>query len=333
MKLGVDHYSIRSQGWNAFEYLDYCKKIGTNVVHFSGLEPFESSEESYLLEVKAHADDLDLDIEAGMGSICPTSTSFSEERGGTAAEQATNMLSVASVLGSPVLRCFLGSIADRRTKEPLETHIQATIETCQAVRDLALELGVKLAVENHSGDLQGWELKMLIEQAGPEYVGACIDSGNPLWVAEDPMVTLEHLAPYVVTSHIRDTVVWPHPKGAAVQWVAMGDGNVGIQQWAEEYQARCPGTPFTLEIITGVAPRVLNYLEEDYWTIFPDAKATEFARFERLVRQGTPFIGTMVMVTRGEEVPPDYAAALVAQQRIDLERSVRYCREVLGIGE
>ena len=33
---------------------------------------------------------------------------------------------------------------------------------------------------------------MLIEQAGPEYVGACIDSGNPLWVGEDPLVTAEN---------------------------------------------------------------------------------------------------------------------------------------------
>ena len=92
-----------------------------------------------------------------------------------------------------------------------------------------MDLGIKIAIENHSGDLQGWELRRLIEEAGPEYVGACIDTGNPLWVHEDPVVTLEHLAPYVATSHIRDSAVWPHPKGAAVQWVAMGDGNVGIR--------------------------------------------------------------------------------------------------------
>ena len=34
MKLGVDIFSIRFQEWNAFEYLDYCKKIGLDVVHF-----------------------------------------------------------------------------------------------------------------------------------------------------------------------------------------------------------------------------------------------------------------------------------------------------------
>ncbi len=333
MRLGVDVYSIRSQDWDAFEYLHYCAEIGLDVVHFSDLGPFDSTEESYLKEVRTRASELDLDIEAGMGSICPTSSSFRAQEGESVVDRVKEMLHVAKALGSPVLRCLLGSNADRHSETPLETHIASTIATCRAVRDLALDLEVKLAVENHAGDLQAWELRDLIEEAGPEYVGACIDTGNPIWVHEDPMVTLEHLAPYVITSHIRDSVVWSHPKGAAFQWVAMGDGNVGIAEWAKRYKTLCPEVPFTLEIITGRPPQILNYMEEDYWEAYPDAKASEFARFERLVRQGKPFMGTMVMLGEEENVPPEYEAARVAQERYDLERSVAYCKEVLEVGE
>ena len=332
MKLGVDVFSIRSQGWNAFEYLDYCHKVGFDIVHFSDMEPFESMEDGYLQEVKAHADQLGLDLEVGMLSICPTATIF-DATAGTAVEQTRQMLRVAKALGSPTLRCVLGSQEDRKTDLPLEAHIQATIETCRAVKDLAVELGIKLAIENHAGDMQAWELKQLIEEAGPDYVGACIDSGNPLWVAEDPLVTLEHLAPYVITSHVRDTAVWSHPQGAAVQWVAMGEGNVDIQAWTEQYQTLCSNIPFTLEIITGLAPRVLNYMEDEFWSIFPEARAAEFARFERLVRRGTAFTGDMF--TAGwdyDQLPDEYRAALIVQQRLDLERSAQYCREVLGVG-
>jgi sugar phosphate isomerase/epimerase len=284
MKLGVDIYTIRSQGWNAFQILDYCAGIGLNLVHFSDLNSFASTEPGYLAEVKAHAEGLGLALEVGMLSICPTAAIFDASQG-TAVEQATRMLHVASALGSPILRCVLGSLADRRSAQPLEAHIQATVETCQAVRDLATDLGIKLALENHAGDMLGWELKDLIEQAGPEYVGACIDSGNPVWVAEDPMVTLEHLAPYVLTSHVRDSAVYAHPTGAAVQWVAMGDGNVGIDAWVARYQALCPRAPLSLEIITGGPPKILNYLEDEYWAAYPQARASEFARFERLVRR------------------------------------------------
>jgi sugar phosphate isomerase/epimerase len=332
MKLGVDIYTIRSQGWNAFQILDYCATIGLDLVHFSDLHSFANIEDSYLREVKAHADRLELALEVGMMSICPTSTRFVPEDG-SAVEQTTRMLHVASTLGSSILRCVLGSNADRHTEVPLEAHIQATVETCRAVRGLAMDLGIKLAIENHAGDLQGWELERLIELAGPEYVGACIDSGNPVWVAEDPMVTLEHLAPYVATSHVRDSVVWSHPRGAAVQWVAMGDGTVGIENWVQRYRALCPGAPLSLEIITGGPPKVLNYLEDEFWTAYPEARAAELARFERLVRQGRPFAGTMITVAAGKEVPPEYHVAQVAQQRFDLERSVEYCREVLGIGK
>jgi sugar phosphate isomerase/epimerase len=196
-----------------------------------------------------------------------------------------------------------------------------------------MERGIVIAVENHAGDMQGRELRALIEEAGPEYVGACIDSGNPLWTIESPFVTLAHLAPYVVTSHVRDSAVWEHPRGAAVQWVAMGDGTVGIDAYARQFQERCPDAPFSLEIITGSLPRVLNYLEPTFWGAYPDTPAFEFAQFLGLVREGRPYTGPMVTVAQGQDTPAEYEAALAAQQRVDLERSVRYCRETLGIGE
>ena len=314
MKLGVDTYSIRSQGWDAFGYLDYSKKIGLDIVHFSDMGSFASLETPYLREVKAHADELGLLIEAGMGSICPTSTTFRPARG-TAVEQVERMLDIAVELGSPVLRCFLGSSADRRTDLPLEAHIQSTIDTCLAVKAKCRDTGVKLALENHAGDLQGRELRELVERAGPDTVGVCIDNGNPLWTLEDPLVTLEHLGPYTVTSHIRDTSAWAHPRGAAVQWVAMGDGNTGLDAFINEYKRVCADVPVTLEIITGGAPRVLPYLEPDFWGPYKGVLAHEFARFEKLVREGQPFIGTMLTATQNPELPDEYRAALVARHR------------------
>src|SRR5688572_10578359 len=144
MKLGIDVFSLRLQGWNAFQHLDYAHQLGVEVVHFSEVGFFESLEEDYLKQMKAKADELGLQLEVGMGSICPTSTSFSNKQG-SAVAQVRQMLQVAYLLGSPILRCFLGSNADRHTEIPLSAHIEATVETCRAVRDLALELGIKLA--------------------------------------------------------------------------------------------------------------------------------------------------------------------------------------------
>lgn len=331
MKLGVDIYSLRYNDWDAYQHLEYASSIGLDIVHFSDMGPFESLDDGYLASVRAKADCLGLDIEVGMDSICPTSRAFHPE-GGTAPQQVRRMLDIAAQLRSKVLRCYLGTNADRHTELPLATHINGVVETCQAVRDMAMDLGITIAIENHAGDLQARELRAMIEAAGPEYVGACIDPGNAMWVHENPFVTLDYLAPYVATSHARDTAVWSHPKGAAVQWVAMGEGGVGIADWARAYQERCPNAPFTMEIITGFAPRILNYFEAEYWDAFPETPAWEFARFEQLVRQGQPFDGTMLVAPRGMPLPDEYLPAFALQQRIDLERSVAFCHK-LGIGE
>ena len=118
-----------------------------------------------------------------------------------------------------------------------------------------------------------------------------------------------------------------------MQWLAVGEGTIGIDRWVQLLEERCADASLTLEIITGRPPGVLNYLEPAFWEAYPDTPAAEFARFLRLAKEGPPFMGSMLTVRGGEDVVPEYQVALVVQQRLDLERSVRYCQEVLGIGE
>ena len=329
MKLGVDNFSLRFNDWDAFELLDYSNKVGLEVLHFSNLVPFKSLDNGYLDEVKQQADHLGIGIEVGMGSICPTSNTF-DKTNGSATEQLTQMLHIAAHFDSPAVRCFLGNNTDRSPYPSFQTHIDATIATCQAVRPLAIDLGVKIAIENHAADFQGQELKELIERAGPDFVGACIDAGNPLWVGESPFTTLDHLAPYVVMSHIRDTAVWSHPKGAAAMWVPMGDGNVQIEEWSHQYIAKCPNTNFTLEIIATLPPRVLNYLEAPYWDIYPATPAHEFARFLQHVAIGSAPTKPYLTADWGN-MTPEIRTALAFTQQQQLEQSVKYCRENLRI--
>src|SRR5438067_2731703 len=234
VRFGVDLFSIRSQGWTPFQFLDYCARWKAKVVHFSEVRFIGSLDEANLRSVRARAEKLGIEIEIGMRSICPTSKMF-EAGQGTAEEQLTRMIHAAKIVGSPIVRAVLGSMADRTGPIPLEGHIENTAKVLRNVRRLAVDNALKIAIENHAGDMQGRELKMLIEEAGKDFVGACLDSGNPLWTLEDPHLTLETLAPYVLTSHIRDTAVWAVPEGAAVAWVRMGGGDIGIEGYVRKY--------------------------------------------------------------------------------------------------
>ncbi len=331
VKLGFDTYSIRAFRWKAPQFLEYAAAQKLDTIQFSSLDDFESHEPAYLGKVREQAARLRISIDAGMGCICPSSRSFSKD-GPPAHDRLVAGLRVAHALGASAMRCYMGSSADRLGPLPIEAHMENTVKVFRSARSEALDLGVKIALENHSGDMQAREVKTIIEEAGKDYVASCLDSGNPVLAIEDPFVTLETLAPYVVTTHLRDSCVFEVPRGAAVQWVALGDGNIDFVRFTQEFRKLCPQSSMQLEIITGRPPTVLPYFEADFWKAYPHMPASEFARFVALAKAGHPFMGAMVI----EDVSGQHAAvmaeALKEQQRIDLERSFEYARKKLNVG-
>ncbi|MBV8818326.1 MAG: sugar phosphate isomerase/epimerase [Acidobacteriaceae bacterium] len=211
VRLGIDLFSIRDSNYSAFEYLDYAAKQGAQVVHFSEIRFVGSLDAAHLKKVREHAQQLGIQLEIGMRSICPTSALFDPKQG-TAESQLTRMIEAAVDIGSPIVRSVLGSMEDRKTPPGIDSHIEDTVKVLRAVKSRAVDQNIKIAIENHAGDMQARELKTLIEEAGKDFVGACLDSGNPLWTIEDPHLTLETLHPYVLTSHVRDTAVWRVPR-------------------------------------------------------------------------------------------------------------------------
>ncbi len=164
IRLGMDAYSIRSLGWKAAQILDYAKALKLDAVMLSSPEAFEGLEPAQLTKLREDADSSGILVETAIGSICPTSSAF-DRKAGDPAELTLKQLRVAKAVGAKVMRCFLGGPADRKGPQPFEAHMQAMLAVLRAVRSQALDLGVKIAIENH-GDFQARELRTVIEQAG-----------------------------------------------------------------------------------------------------------------------------------------------------------------------
>ena len=317
VKLGIDLFSIRSQGWTPFQYLDYCAQQGAKVVHFSEIRFIGNLEPENLKKVRAYAEGKGIEVEIGMKSICPTSKMF-EANEGTAEEQLGRMITSATIVGSHIVRCVLGSAEDRRPG-PIDRHIESMVKVLRNMRSRAMDANIRIAIENHAGDMQGWELRNLIEAAGQDFVGACLDSGNPCWTLEDPHVTLDTLHPYVLTSHVRDSAVWRVPQGAAVSWVRMGEGNVNIDDYCRKYAELCPGRALSMEcIVTG--PRIYPYKDPKFWDAYRDVPAWDFERFAELAESGKPY--TIPPVERGQGAQ---------REREDLEASLAHVKRVLRL--
>lgn len=330
IRLGFDTYSLRAWKWKAIQFIDYAANLKLDSIQLSSLDDFESLDPPYLQKVKDHASAAGIVLEGGIGCICDSTKSWNAKEG-TPVAYLLKGIGVAKAVGATSMRCFMGSSADRLGPAPIESHIENTVKALKVVRSRALDAGVKIAVENHSGDMQAGELKALIEEAGKDYTAACLDTGNPMWVAEDPMTTLEVLGPYTVTTHIRDSILFEHPRGAAAQWVALGEGTIDFHRFAARFRELCPNSTMQLENITGRPPRVVPYLEPEFWKAFPKANAAGFARFVALAKSGRPLMTTMVVEDEGKQ-PPEYEAALREQQRVDLERGFAYAKKTLGVG-
>ncbi len=332
LKLGYDTYTVRALHWNAFQHLDYVAQMKLDAVQFSELGNFESLQPEYLARVKHRATELQVQLDAGIGCVCELSKSWKTSQG-TPENVLTQGLQVANAIGAKVMRCYMGSQLDRYGDVPLEKLMAATARNLRAVKSRAQDLDVKIAIENHK-DLQAWQAKALIEEAGADFVGSNLDLGNPCNVMENPMTALEVLGPHALTAHVRDTAVYEVPRGAAVQWTALGDGSVNFKAIVKRFEELCPNTAFHLEIITGRPPEILSYLEPEFWKTYQGMPARDFASFVALAKSGQPFSGRMVIEDYESKAPADpYLSALVFQQKYDLERSIAYAKNSLGVGQ
>lgn len=319
-RLGFDNFSVRALKWKAPQLIDYAASLKLDSLFLTDLDVYESFDDGYLHDLKKRADDHDMVIYAGSWSICPTSKFF-KAKWGTAEEHLALGIRVAKALGSPAFRCILGMGQDRMTPGGIEARMADTAKVCRSARSQALDAGVKIAIENHAGDMQAWEIVQLCEEAGKEYVGITFDTGNSSWTMEDPLVALETVAPYVAASALRDSMIWQAPHGATVQWTAMGEGLVDFKTFVPRFRELCPTVPVNVEVISGF-PRELKYFDKGYWDVWPKARASDFAAFEALSR-------------RGHMIPPHKSpdeAAEQEYQKAQLEQSLAYCKSSLGLG-
>src|SRR5262249_59572239 len=94
---------------------------------------------------------------------CPSAKSFNTKFG-TAEEHLALLIRVAKTLGSRVARCYQGTADDRKLPGGLEARWKDTIRVCKAARSRAIDAGVKIAIENHAGDIKAWGHTKLHEE-------------------------------------------------------------------------------------------------------------------------------------------------------------------------
>jgi len=315
VELGSIDGSVGGNNFTPTQFLDYLGSIKLTWAMLS-LSPTILGDEAAVRAIREHADRLGIKLQLAFGSVCPSSRAFATQQG-TLEEQISRSLRASQIFGASCMRCILGSDTER---PQIAMHIDNMVKAVRSLRSRILDSGVKLAWENHGGDVQAREMKPAIEAMGTDVIGVCLDSGNPVWMLEDPRMTLEVLGPYALTCHVRDSAVWLTPDGIAVRWVNMGDGNVDIDSWLRQFIATHPGLPIIFENLVSGAPRVHKIYDQTWWANWSKTPAPDFARFLAIAEKGKP-------------VPPPapQPGKTAGQQKIDdLNVCVRYTRDLLS---
>src|SRR5579884_4055720 len=108
IRLGFDTYSIRALGWKDIQLIDYAAKLKLDTIQLSSLDNYSSLDPDHLKQVRAHAEGLGMQLDTGIGCVCPISKSW--KAGAETPEQyVVKGLTVAKQLGAHSMRCFMGS--------------------------------------------------------------------------------------------------------------------------------------------------------------------------------------------------------------------------------
>lgn len=319
MKLGLDTYSYRYAAglWEytprenapmtVEHYLQKAVELNLDGVQLCDARHLDSLDYGYVSKLRERAESLGLYLELGTE--------------GTNPDHIQSMVRVAHVMGSPVVRTFVGRPRPA-SAEGMEGLLAATAREIALVMPVCERYRISLALENHQ-DLTTEELLALMELVDSEWVGICFDTGNPLALLEDPLDSATAFGRLIKSVHLKDYQLAARGDGFALVGCALGEGVIELREILDLLATRVPEVNLNVE--TYVGKHMVPALEKGYLDRLPAAPAAALGRTLRMVRDcGLP---------REPQLPAERDAPEDEMLSVEEElvtRSVQWAQQALG---
>jgi sugar phosphate isomerase/epimerase len=317
LELGLDTYSYclaaglweytprESPPMGLDHFLQKSVELGLDGLQLADARHLDSLEYGYVSELRRKAEGMGLYLELGTD--------------GTNPDHLQSMVRAAHVLGSPVVRTFVGKPRGASGDEMRRVVAEAAAELAQVV-PVCERYGVSLALENHQ-DLTTDELLSLLELVDSASVGICFDTGNPLALLEDPLESAQAFGPLIKAVHLKDYQVAATRDGFRLIGCALGDGCVDLRGLLDFLADATPAVHLNIE--TYVGSHDMPVLTDAYLRRLPETSAWALGRTLRLVRDrgvGEPQPADPQSCDEGE---------LLAREDEQVVRSVRWAARAL----
>jgi sugar phosphate isomerase/epimerase len=252
MRLGLSIYSFKQAWVDAYGLIDRAAAAGLQAVEIP-TENYQGTAD--LARLREYA------AEHGIGIIA--------DGGVIEAEALRRWLPQAKAVGAPALRVIVSKVLGgnrRQLNGGWRAHLEAARDALRAVRPVAEEYDIPIAIENHQ-DVASDELRWLCEEVGGDHIGVTLDTGSTLALAEDPIGYTKRVKDYVKNIHIKDYKIALSPTGYRLVTCGIGAGVVDFPAFFALF-ADQPDLPMNIELGARQA-RHVELLEEDWWTDYP----------------------------------------------------------------
>jgi 3-oxoisoapionate decarboxylase len=268
-KLGIawTSYMTAAKPKNALEFLERCHALGV-----SGIQTQLNGD---LRQLRARAEQWDMYIE-GMVALPKKGDTSAFERSIEDAKSVGAVCVRAAALSGRRYESF-ASLAE------WQKFVAGSRAALEAAIPVLEKHSVPLALENHK-DWTADEMASLMKKYSSEYLGVCLDFGNNISLLDDPMTVVETLAPFTLTTHLKDMGVEEYNDGFLLSELVLGEGFLDLPHMISIIRRARPATRFSLEMITR-DPLQVPCLSEKYWIPFPDRNGVFLARTMQLVRK------------------------------------------------
>ena len=321
MKVGLDALTLKAVSLDPLELLELTRAHGLEGLHFSA-RLLQGRDEAYVERLAVEAQDHGLYLELAGAGVNPG------ESGRTVPEMVEEwkpLFPLARKLNAPFLNTCFGLLKERTFSAPtLAEQIELTIEVLRELSLIAADFDVMITMELHV-DLTSLELVRIIEEVDSAHVRVNLDTANALGLLEDPVDAARALAPYVHTTHFKDTCIYPTEEGYNWQGGApLGRGLVDLPAVVEILYRANPNVHLNIEDSGGFIP--IPMYDEAFLASFTDLTAARMARFVRHLWRGEQQVRAGLHPRPEESREIDWAAVIPArlQYNVDYARRLRY---------
>jgi len=238
--------SLPEKPLSASGLIDKAHLSGLNLVQIADNLPLENWPDDQIADLYNYAAGKNVSIEMGGRGLTP--------------EHTYKCLLTAAKLHSPILRMVIDGAGFEPDLKMINSIIRELLPEFESRK-------IRLAIENHDR-FKAREFEQIVQSAGSDMVGICLDSVNSMGAGEGFETVSEILLPYTINLHLKDFSIRrvSHKMGLIIEGTPAGKGMLNIIELVDKLSVNNSCNSAILELWTPPEASIEDTLrKEEQW--------------------------------------------------------------------